>query len=99
MLSFENLTSVAGPLVTLVFVAAGGWFTLDAVANETEELGQKVEEVERQLGEQDVLEVKVEQVEQQLEKMESLLIKTIEIQQLQMRNQAAICQATNANCR
>lgn len=99
MLSFDNLTSIAGPLVTLVFVAAGGWFTLDAVAKETEELGQKVEEVERQLGQQDVLEVKVEQLGTRLEKMESLLEKTIEIQQEQMRNQAAICQATNANCR
>ena len=45
-----------------------------------------------------MLELKVEQVEERLEKMEKLLEKTIEIQQKQMRNQAAICQATNANC-
>ena len=58
----------------------------------------KVENIETRLTQQDVLEVKVEQVELRLEKMEKLLEKTIEIQQIQMANQAAICQATQARC-
>jgi TolA-binding protein len=91
--------SFVGPCVTLVFVAGGGWYTLDAVAQETHELSDKVEQVETRLTEQDVLQVKVEQVQTRLEKMEQLLEKTIEIQQRQMTNQAAICQATNARCR
>ena len=95
----SELKSMIGPCMTLVFVAGGGWYTLDAVAQETQELGVKVEKVEQRLSEQDVLEVKVEQVEKRLEKMEAMLERTIEIQQLQMRNQAAICQATNASCR
>ena len=99
MPSTSELKTLIGPCMTLVFVAGGGWYTLDAVANDSAELAVKVEQVERRLSEQDVLEVKVEQVEKRLEKMESLLEKTIEIQQLQMRNQAAICQATNASCR
>ncbi|QDP48305.1 MAG: hypothetical protein Unbinned4944contig1000_29 [Prokaryotic dsDNA virus sp.] len=99
MITATDIKALIGPCMTLVFVAGGGWYTLDAVANETTELAQKVDKVEEQLGEQDVLEVKVEQVEKRLEKMEKMLEKTIEIQQEQMRNQAAICQATNANCR
>ena len=95
----SDLKSMIGPCVTLVFVAGGGWFTLEAVANDSAELAVKVEEIERRVAEQDVLEVKVEQVQDRLEKMEKLLEKTMEIQQVQMRNQAAICQATNANCR
>ncbi len=99
MLSSSDLKSMIGPGVTLIFIAAGGWFTLDAVAQETEELSEKIEVVERRLTEQDVLQVKVEQLGDRLEKMESLLEKTIEIQQRAMQNQSAICQATNANCR
>ena len=99
MLSSSDLKSMIGPGVTLIFIAAGGWFTLYAVAQETEEFSEKVEVVERRLTEQDVLQVKVEQLGDRLQKMESLLEKTIEIQQQAMQNQSAICQATNANCR
>ena len=87
------------PGLSLVFVAGGGWFTLEAVADESKQLQAKVEELEKDVGSQDVLEVKVQQVEDRLEKMEKLLEKTIESQQIQMQNQSAICQATNANCR
>ena len=87
------------PLISLVFVAGGGWFTLEAVANDSEALEVKVESIESRLSEQDVLEVKVQQVQDRLEKMEKLLEKTIEIQTIQMANQAAICQATSARCR
>ena len=59
MLSSSDLKSMIGPGVTLIFIAAGGWFTLDALAQETEELSEKVEVVERRLTEQDVLQVKV----------------------------------------
>ncbi len=98
-MALSEIKALIGPCMTLVFVAGGGWYTLDAVAQETEELGEKVEQVETRLTQQDVLQVKVEQLDTRLEKMEKLLEKTIEIQQQQMTNQAAICQATNARCR
>jgi hypothetical protein len=98
-MGISEIKALIGPCATLVFVAGGGWYTLDAVANETEELADKVEQVETRLSEQDVLQVKVEPVQTRLEKMEQLLEKTIEVQQRQIENQAAICQATNARCR
>ena len=95
----NDMKGMIGPLVTLIFVAGGGWFTLDAVASDTEALQETVESIEQRLVVQDVLEVKVQQVQDRLEKMEALLEKTIEIQQKQMANQSAICQATQARCR
>ena len=92
-------TEMIAPVLSLVFVAGGGWYTLDAVAQDSANLEDKVEQLNEKIGTQDVLELKVEQVENRLEKMEKLLEKTIEIQTKQMANQAAICQATNANCR
>ena len=92
-------TQMIAPVLSLVFVAGGGWYTLEAVAQDGAELQNKVEELAEKVQSQDVLELKVEQVEVRLEKMEKLLEKTIEIQQKQMANQVAICQATNANCR
>lgn len=95
----DNLAKIITPVLTLVFVAGGGWYTLDAVADQSVNLDNRVSNVEEKIYEQKVLEIKVEQVERRLEKMEAMLEKTIEIQQKQMANQAAICQATNANCR
>ena len=99
MPSTSDLKVLVAPVMSLVFVAGGGWYTLEAMADESAALSSKVEDIERQQVDVEVLEVKVVQVEKRLEKMEELIEKTIEIQQLQMRNQAAICQATNANCR
>jgi len=99
MMASADLKALIAPCMSLVFVAGGGWWTLEAVADDSAELAAKVEEIETRLTQQDVLEVKVQQVQDRLEKMEALLEKTIEIQQRQMTNQAAICQATNARCR
>ena len=41
---------------------------------------------------------KIEGVEKRLDKMEDIVQKMLDIQQQQAINQAAICQATNANC-
>ncbi|QDP65615.1 MAG: hypothetical protein GOVbin1454_9 [Prokaryotic dsDNA virus sp.] len=93
-----SMSDWIAPLASLIFVAGGGWWTLDAVANDSEALEAKVEKIESRLTTQDVLEVKVEQVEARLEKMEKLLQKTIEVQHKQSANIAAICQATQARC-
>lgn len=95
----QHVTQFAAPLLSLVFVAGGGWFTLEAVAEDGNQLEAKVEQLAAKVGNQDVLEVKVEQLQSRLDKMESMLEKTMEMQQKQMLNQAAICQATRANCR
>lgn len=87
------------PILTLVFVAGGGWVTLEAVAQQNEDIAERVATVESKLGQQQVTDVKVQQVEERLERMETVVDKILEIQQRQMTNQAAICQATGANCR
>ena len=91
--------TLIGPCVTLVFMAGGGWVTLDAVAQESEELTDRIEVVEVKVNKQQVIEVKVEQVEQRLERLENSIEKLIEIQQQQAVNTARICTATGANCR
>jgi len=87
------------PILTIVFVAGGGWVTLEAVAQQNEDIEERVATVEEKLGQQQVIDVKVQQVEVRLERMEAVVDKILEIQQRQMTNQAAICQATGANCR
>lgn len=91
--------AVIGPCVTVVFLAGGGWVTLDAVAQNAEELTDRIEVVESKVSEQQVIEVKVQQVEQQLSKLEQSMEKLIEIQQKQALNTARICAATGADCR
>ena len=91
--------ALIAPIFSIVFVAGGGWVTLDAVAQQNTELTERVHKVEEKVGQQQVIEVKVQQVQDRLERMEVLVDKMVEIQQRQMTNQAAICQATGANCR
>ena len=91
--------TLIGPLVSVVFLAGGGWVTLDAVAQESEELTDRIESVEDKVVQQKVIEVKVELVEKRLERLENSIEKLIEIQQKQAVNTARICTATGANCR
>ena len=98
-MSNTEIKAMIAPLMSLIFVAGGGWYTLDAVANDSEELETKVEQIEKRLTNQDVLDVKVEQVEQRLERLEAAIDKIIVIQQNNAQNLAAICASTEANCR
>ena len=91
--------AVIGPCITVVFLAGGGWVTLEAVAQSSDELTERIEVVEDKVGQQQVIQVKVEQVEQRLQRLETAIDKMIEIQQVQMQNQAAICASTGATCR
>jgi TolA-binding protein len=91
--------TLIGPCLTIVFLAGGGWVTLDAVAQESEELTDRIETVEQKVSGQQVIEVKVEAVEKRLERLENSIEKLIEIQQQQAVNTARICAATGANCR
>jgi hypothetical protein len=90
--------SLIGPIVTVVFLAGGGWVTLDAVAQESEDLTERIEFVETKVGQQQVIEIKVEQVEKRLERLETSIEKLIEIQQQQALSTARICTATGADC-
>ena len=98
-MSTTDLKPFIAPILTLVFVAGGGWVTLEAVAQENGDLTERVVVIESKVNRQQVIEVQVEQVEQRLERLETAIEKMIEIQQKQAVNQAAICQATSANCR
>ena len=91
--------AVIGPCVTVVFLAGGGWVTLEAVAQSNDKLTERIEVIEDEVGQQQVIQLKVEQVEQRLQRLETAIDKMIEIQQVQMQNQAAICASTNATCR
>jgi len=91
--------TLIGPCVTVVFLAGGGWVTIDAVAQEAEELTERIEFVETKVGQQQVIEVKVEQVEKRLARLETSIEKLIEIQQKQAIDTARICTATGADCR
>ncbi len=91
--------AVIGPVCTVLFLAGGGWVTLEAVAQSSDELTDRIEAVERKAVEQKVNEVKVEQVEKRLERLENAIDKMIEIQQQNAQNVAAICASTGANCR
>ena len=97
-----NWKAMRAPVITLsslVFVAGGGWVTIEAVAQDNTELTDRVERVEVKQNQQQVIDLKVEQVEQRLERLETSIDKMMEIQQHQAANQARICEATGANCR
>jgi hypothetical protein len=87
-----------GPCLTVVFLAGGGWVTLDAVAQEAANLTDRIELVESKVGQQQVIEFKVEQVEKRLERLETSIEKLIVIQQQQAVSTARICTATGADC-
>lgn len=88
-----------GPCVTVVFLAGGGWVTLDAVAQSSDELTDRIEVIEDKVQQQQVIEVKVEQVEQRLQRLETAIDKMITIQQENAQNVAAICASTGAKCK
>ena len=54
--------ALIAPIFSIVFVAGGGWVTLDAVAQQNTELTERVHKVEEKVGQQQVIEVKVQQV-------------------------------------
>ena len=91
--------SLIWPLLSLVFVSGGAWVTLEAVAQQTEELEDRVVVVEDAVGAQQVQEVKIQQIEDRLRRLENMVEKLATEQQRALANQAAICQATGANWR
>ena len=98
-MSADNWKAAIGPVITVIFLAGGGWVTLDAVAQSSEKLTERIEVVEQKVGQQQVIDLKVEQVEQRLQRLETAIDKMIEVQQVAMQNQAAICASTGATCR
>jgi len=88
----------AAPLIAIVFAAGISAATLDATAEDTEDLQERVDVLETKSSKQEIFDLKIEGVEARLDKMEDLMGKMVEIQQQQAINQAKICQATNANC-
>ena len=94
-----NIKAFLAPLLTVVFVAGGGWVTLDAVAKQNEDLAVRVTEVEKKASQQQLVDLKIDGIEKRLDKMEVLQQQMMALQQQQAINQSAICQATSANCR
>ena len=86
------------PSATVIFAAGVSLAGLEATADDTEELQERVGQLESKAGKQEVIDLKIEGVEKRLDKMEDLMGKMVEIQQQQAINQAKICQATNADC-
>ena len=90
--------SLVIPAASAIFGAGVSAATLDALANDQEELAAKVERLEEAKPNQEVIDLKIEGVEKRLDKMEEIVGKMLEMQQQQAINQAAICQATGADC-
>jgi predicted DNA-binding protein len=86
------------PGITIVFAAGISFASLESAAQESKDLDDRVTVLESKSGKQDVVDVKIEGIEHRLDKMEDIVAKMLEMQQQQAINQAAICQATNANC-
>jgi len=93
-----NLKDYAIPAMTIVFAAGISFASLESAAQESLDLDKRVTVLESKSGKQDVVDVKIEGIEDRLDKMENIVAKMLEMQQQQAINQAAICQATNANC-
>ena len=93
-----NLKDIAIPAATVVFAAGVSFASLESAAQDTEDLDKRVAELESREGKQEVIDFKIEGVEKRLDKMEDIVARMLEMQQQQAINQAAICQATNANC-
>lgn len=87
-----------GPVLSFVFIAGGGWVTLEAVAQNTDKIEMRVDRLEISVSRQEVIDVKIEGVEKRLDKMEAIVGQVLEIQQQQAQNMAAVCQATGASC-
>ena len=93
-----NVKDWAAPTVAIVLAAGISAATLDATAEDTNDLQERVDILETKSSKQEIFDLKIEGVETRLDKMENLMGKMVEIQQQQAINQAKICQATNANC-
>tara|TARA_A200000159_G_scaffold159955_1_gene179337 strand:- start:500 stop:790 length:291 start_codon:yes stop_codon:yes gene_type:complete len=93
-----NLKELIIPAATVLFAAGAAFTSFESAAQETQELGARVKDLESKSAEQQIIDLKIEGVEKRLDKMEDIVQKMLDIQQQQAINQAAICQATNANC-
>ena len=87
-----------GPVLSFVFIAGGGWVTLEAVAQNTDKIEERVDRLEVSVSRQEVIDVKIQGVESRLDKMETIVGQVLELQQQQAQNMAAVCQATGATC-
>lgn len=87
-----------GPVLSFVFIAGGGWVTLEAVAQNTDKIEHRVDRLEDSISRQEVIDVKIEGVEKRLDKMEEIVGKMLDLQQTQAQNMASVCQATGATC-
>lgn len=69
-------------IITIVFLAGGGWMTLDGVQALAEDNAEKIEHEEKQLVEQDKklirIETRQEQMKEKLEEQDDKLDKIIE---------------------
>ena len=85
-------------VLTLIFIAGGAWVTLNATAQEADELEVRVAEVENQLWGQALVTNQIKNMDARLEKLEDIQLKVMDSQQKILANQAAICQQTGARC-
>jgi len=94
----SDMKSWVSPVVSVIFVAGIAYGTLEATAEETEQLNGRVSSLEQSVKNQEIIDLKIEGVEKRLDKMEELQSQMMALQQQQAINMAAVCQATNADC-
>ena len=72
--------------------------TITASASDTDELADRVRQIEVKQACEESTKVMVKQNTERLQRLESIMEKLAEQQAKAMANQAAICQATSARC-
>ena len=87
-----------GPLLSLVFIAGGGWITLEATAQTTEAVEKRVSALEIEAAKKGETDLRIEGVENRLDRLEQVVIKMADQQSQMMANQAAICTSVSADC-
>ena len=93
-----DMKDIAVPLASGLIAIGMSLATVTATAQDADELADRVREVEvKQAGEEST-KVMVKQNTERLERLEEIIGKLAEQQSKSMANQAAICQATGAEC-
>jgi hypothetical protein len=86
------------PLLSLVFIAGGGWMTLEATAQTTAEVEKRVDALEIEAAKKGETDLRIKGVESRLDRLEIVVTKMADQQVQMMANQAAICQGVGVDC-
>jgi hypothetical protein len=94
-----DLKSYIGPTAAILIAAGGYLTTIEAVADDTKDLQQRVRAVEVAQASEQSTKVVVAQNTERLARLEQMIEKIAESQIKSLQNEARICERLNADCR